>query len=795
MEDDNLTKVECEETKKPLIGRTEWFQERSGTKAKTLDVPNTLFSYEQFGEAQNQLKVTLASTGALIPDFDGWFSEGPFPDKNFYGIGRITQLAIHPNDKQILLAGSAGGGVWLTYNGGDTWQPLMKLQSTLTVGAVAISRSDPNVMYVASGEDAGTYNPSWPGVGIYKSIDSGENWHLLPEVSSNRFSAIVVHPSDSNIFYVAGNKGLHKSIDGGSTWRKNWGLNSLFDGQVTDIVLAHDDPERIYVGLRYQGVYRSTSGGEQLLHSNAFESLDGTNQLPSGYAAEWIKLAIGVKGANGSSFLAVKMGDDGRYIYTSKDAGDNWIRKADDVATASFDEWCSVIAVDPNNEDILYAGGGTNLKRTKNGGATPYDWDDLYKTAPVRHSLQPYKQVHPDQQDIVFDPSDSKKLYLANDGGIYYSHDYGTNWELKSNGLAVTQCYDLDVSEKDPNILGCGGQDVGIFYRDNRGKWTNINWGDGTQVVIDPTDPDIYYYSSQNGVPDWVQKVKSGHPPVTLSGFVPNSFSPWVTIIKLDPSDPIIDPFTQRTLFICGCNQPPAAPRVSNPHPLLFRSTDAGQNCSRVNDSAGNPFKPFGEAITALEFAPSDPNILYLGTDKGAIYKAKNGGGAEDDWDRIDDKMGAELFPNSRVMSICINPKDASKLWVVFGGDGVKPTQRHPNLILNPSGFSHVFYSEDGGDKWKDGSGRHRSMTLPDVTTSAIALDENPNIAYVGTDVGVFRTETKGETWDTFQDGMPRCPVIELCLKSHPDPNDPNRKYKRIYAATMGRGIYSRNAR
>jgi hypothetical protein len=218
-----------------------------------------------------------------------WNSIGPFPGTGFWGIGRITQMDIHPTNGNILVAGAAGGGIWRSDDAGQNWRPLMETEPTLTIGAVAFAPSNPQLIYAASGEDAGDWNPAWPGVGVYRSNDGGRTWMLTSPVTSTRFSAIVVHPTQPNTIYAAGNRGLHKSIDGGVTWISNAGLSSLFDGSVTDVVIAPNDPDRIYIGVWNQGVYRSTTGGIASGVSPAFVWLDGPDQLPSGIDAGWIK--------------------------------------------------------------------------------------------------------------------------------------------------------------------------------------------------------------------------------------------------------------------------------------------------------------------------------------------------------------------------------------------------------------------------------------------------------------------------------------------------------------------------
>jgi photosystem II stability/assembly factor-like uncharacterized protein len=222
---------------------------------------------------------------------------------------------------------------------------------------------------------------------------------------------------------------------------------------------------RVYIGVRNDGVYRSTTAGEQFGATPAFERLDGPGQLPSGGGAGWTKLTIGRRGAHRQRFLAAKLGASGSRIFVSTDGGDSWDERAQDVATVSFDEWCSVIAVDPIDEDVMYAGAAGALKRTTNGGAAPGDWTAINTG------------VHSDQQDFAFDPNDSRRIYLGNDGGVYRSTNRGTNWTLASGNLAITQFYDIDVSEHDRDICAGGAQDNGVYYRNAAGTWRHIPWG------------------------------------------------------------------------------------------------------------------------------------------------------------------------------------------------------------------------------------------------------------------------------------------------------------------------------
>jgi photosystem II stability/assembly factor-like uncharacterized protein len=251
-----------------------------------------------------------------------------------------------------------------------------------------------------------------------------------------------------------------------------------------------------------------------------------------------------------------------------------------------------------------------------------------------------------------------------------------------------------------------------------------------------------------------------------------------VTVLTLDPRRTLANPAQDRTIFLGGS-------RGLIPH--LFRSADAGQTWTRVESVAASgaitPFVPEGD-ITAIEFAPSDASIVYLGTSLGAIYRATGGGTAPGQWQRID---GGLPF-GEQVSAISVHPTQPDRVWVVFGGNGVTFTTRPDVPVVNPSGSSHVFRGAQSGGAWvwRDASGApFLPWHLPDVPTSAVAVDRSLwfEVVYVGTDVGVYMTWNGGVTWTRLDLGLPRVPVTRLRL--HPDS-------RWLYAATMGRGAFRR---
>jgi photosystem II stability/assembly factor-like uncharacterized protein len=681
---------------------------------------------------------------------DSWESLGPFPGEHVKSVGRITQLDTHPRKGGTVIAAAAGGGAWRTDDSGQHWRPLIESGPTLTMGAIAFAPSNPDILYAASGEDAGYWNPSWPGAGVYRSDDGGKNWELTSKVSSTRFSAIMVHPHDARTVYVAGNKGLHKSDDGGRLWIINPGLLSLFDGRATDIVLDYDDPDRIYIGVHNLGILRSLTGGESQGGVPAFTLLNST--LPTGCDAGWVKLAIGRNGDHGSRFIVAKLGENGMRIFVTTDGGDSWEERTS-VGGVDIDEWTSVIAVDPSNESRLYAGS---------------NWHKLFLSVDGgKQWLDSPTGVFPDQQDLAFDHEDDNRIYLANDGGVFLSPDKGANWVAASGGLAISQIYDLDISEQDSEVVACGAQDTGFYHLDKLGRWIQDGPSDVTQVSIDPSNSDIVY----NTGPFHESMIElfysdDGGKKFSSRGIIDlQERSPWVPVLKLHPDPKISDPANDREMFFCGSR-------------TLYHSSDAGKRFQRVDYNRGGPLLTDGD-ITALEYGTSDPSILYLGTSNGVLYKAGCGGLVAEDWMRL-----KQDFLQSPIAAIAIDWRSPDNVWVVLAGNGVTRLRRPEQDDLSCERI-HVARTSDGGLTWINASGSIADMRLPDVPMSAIAVDPfDRNVAYVGTDVGVFRTSDGGASWLAFQDGLPRSPVTELRL---------NRRRRILFAATMGRGVYRRS--
>src|SRR6266852_4358375 len=331
-----------------------------------------------------------------------WVSMGPTNVP-----GRIHALAVDPKDGSTLYAGSAAGGVFKSSDAGSNWSPQWERQLSLAIGGLAVAPSNRNVVYAATGEwdyFTNAIYASYPGYGVYRSSDGGTTWKRLTPIPSLQTAAVAIDQTKPDRVFVAGERSLHRSTNGGSTWDTTAGnTQGIFDGVISDAVIDPNNPDRIFVGVQHStvrpgGVYRSTNGG------NTFQLL--STGIPTGSSVDGSKIALGLKGTHGTDFVAVKMSDQ---IFTSIDGGNTFTQKTNPGFTPMQGGVRGLIAVDPTDENVIF-GGDVRLFRTANGGN---NWVDLMAAATAWKD-----RVHDDVHAVIFDPSDHNKVFVASDGGV-----------------------------------------------------------------------------------------------------------------------------------------------------------------------------------------------------------------------------------------------------------------------------------------------------------------------------------------------------------------------------------------
>ncbi len=632
---------------------------------------------------------------------DEWVPLGPFN----HG-GRTRVLRFHPDNPDIMFAGSVGGGLFRSDNAGESWYPITDQLPNLAIGSFEISQSNPSVMYLGTGE--GYFNGDGiAGVGLLKSINGGQSWTMTAlDYNYSQGTAILkisVDPRDPDIVLASTNDGLYRSTNGGTSFVmvRQGNVNELKrDPQNPDVLLcAAGNP----YGSTMNGIYRSTDNGATWQGASA--------GLPNATIIGRIVLSIfpsnslvvyaGVSGDfdfNGSEMIG---------IYRSLDNGQTWERMSQDgeVSHYASQGWYDMaIAVDPNEPTTVF-NAGLDIYRTFDGGTS---WE---QRSWWWHSFGDPSFSHADHHELIYHPTHPGELWAVNDGGIFVSYDNGETFNEKNIGYNCYQYYAMGNATIDTLLAYGGTQDNGTSEYDGDGDWDMVFGGDGGYCVVDYSNDDVVYVEWQNGhrsrTDNGCQSFNDINPGITGDG-------PWVTPI-------VQDPFSPNTIYTT----------TNGGGGQVWMSPNQGRNGNW--SSLGT----VGNSNQVLVASPAIPGRLYLGTSNTVMrYDADDG-----QWINVTGNM-----PNTYITRITPDPYDPNTVYVT------------------KSGFSggHVWKSTQGGNVWTDITGN-----LPDVPFQDVIVDlHNPSVFYAGGDLGVFRTENNGAIWEVFGDGLPVVRVDDMEMQS-----------------------------
>jgi len=684
--------------------------------------------------------------------------------------GRISDIAIHPDNENLWYVTVGSGGVWKTSNAGTTWTSIFDGQHSYSIGCITLDPRNPNVLWVGTGENVGGRHIAY-GDGVYKSEDGGSTWKNMGLKTSEHISKILVHPTNSNVVWVAsqgplwnkgGERGVYKTIDGGKTWKRTLGDDEWVGA--TDLLIDPRDPNLLYAAAwqrqrtvaGYMGggpgtaIYRSYDGGE------TWEKL--STGLPTSNMGK-IGLAISPQHPD-VIYAAIELDRRKGGVYRSDNRGSSWIKMSDAVAGGTGPHYYQELYACPHNFDRIYLA-DNYMQVSDNGGKTFYRMNENNK--------------HVDNHAVAFKKHDPNYILVGCDGGLYESFDHTKTWKFIDN-LPITQFYKVAVDDAVPfyNVFG-GTQDNntqgGPSRTDNVNGIQNSDWfvvlgGDGHQPATEPGNPNIIYGQ-------WQQGNLTRHDRTTGEN------------VFIQPQ-PDLGERTERFNW-----DAPILVSPHNPAHLYFasqrvwKSTDRGdswtaisgdltKNIERITtpffnatQSWDNPWDMYAmsnySTITSLAESAIQAGLIYAGTDDGLIQVTEDGGAS---WSKIDFSKIPALPSTAFVNDIKTDLYDVNTVYAVF--------DNHKFGDFKP----YIYKSTDKGKTW-----RSISSNLPDKNLLWRVVQDHvsKDLMFLGTELGVYVSVDGGKEWTKMTGGLSNISVRDLVIQKRE--ND-------LVLATFGRGFY-----
>ncbi len=720
-----------------------------------------LFALASLSFLQNQFSAKAQSTGQL--------SEATFKTLQFRSIGpaimggRIDDFAVVESNPHTVFAATASGGLWRTVNNGVTWEPLFDNEAVSSIGDVEIVQSNPEVIWVGTGEPNNRQSSSW-GNGVYKSTDGGKTWANVGLKDTHHIGRIVIDQKNPDTVYVAAlghlwgankERGLYKTTDGGKTWTNTKFINE--DTGFADVAMDPSDSNTLYAAA-YQrrrtpfgfqgggpgsGLYKTTDGGTTWIKL--------ANGLPTGDAG---RIGLDIYRKDPKVVYAIYEHSTESGVYRSDDKGETWKKQS---ITNPRPAYYSQIRVDPSNADRVYVL-GASWYVSDNGGKN--------------FQVSPFGRIHGDYHALWINPTNSNHLLTGSDGGIHFSYDKGKTWDF-INTIPLGQFYEVGFDFRKPYWVYGGLQDNGswgapVFTTNATGvsndEWIRVGGGDGFYCVVDPKDPNTVYTESQNA---GINRLN------LLSGeakFIrPQPEEGSRERYRFEWNAPIlISPHNNRRIYLGGNR--------------LFISNDRGDNWTTVtpdltkainrnrlpimgvevksNVLSGHDGQENYSHITTIAESPNKEGVLWVGTDDGNVQLSRDGGKS---WKNVTEKIPG-VPANTYVTRVIASHAAAGRAYVTFDG--------HRSDDFK----SYVFVTEDFGETWK-----LITNGLPHPANVIREHHRNHNLLVAGTEFGLWVSFNRGAAWRQLKNNLPTVPVDDIQI--HPRDND-------LILATHGRSIW-----
>jgi len=678
--------------------------------------------------------------------------------------GRAQTITGIKDDIFTYYMGAAGGGVWKTTNGGTTWNNVSDKDFGVgTIGAIAVSESDPNVIYAGTGEGPIRGVTTSSGDGIYKSTDAGKNWQHIGLDKAGQIPKIRIHPTNPDIAYVAvqGNiwgpteeRGIYRTQDGGETWQHVLKVSDRAGGG--DLVMDPTNPRILYAALWENGrtPWYILSGGDKGGIWKTVDGGDSWGKLEGGLPTMIGKVGIDVSASNPSRVYAVVEGDmytDDGGVYRSEDAGKTWTNINSNRLTHTRAWYYNHLKADPVDDNTIYV---MNVPFMKS-----IDAGNTYKIIDVPHG---------DTHDLWINPEDNKNMALADDGGGAITYDGGKTWSSIMN-QPTAQFYRVITDNMMPYRIYGGQQDnstVAITSESFTGgigvdDYYSVGGGESAHITFDENNPKLVYATTING-----------------------------TLTEIDTENRRTRPIKPYPQYVFGMNAEDLkyranwnAPVSSSPHDpsiiyygaqLILRSSDRGVNWEEISpdltrnekekqrlnggpltvENVGAEF--YGNVYTIVE-SPHERGVIWSGSDDGLVYVTRDDG---ENWTNVTPNNA----PEGMINAIEVSPHDPATAYVVVSAykmNDVKP---------------YIYKTTNYGDSWSRLDG---NLPQDDFVRVVREDKEKQGLLYAGTETSLYISFDDGDNWQSLKLNLPPVPITDLAIRQGD-----------LVVATQGRGFW-----
>jgi photosystem II stability/assembly factor-like uncharacterized protein len=679
-----------------------------------------------------------------------------------YRGGRVTTVAGVADKPMLYYMGATGGGVWKTENAGTTWVNISdKFFKVGTIGAVAVSESDNNVLYVGTGEAPIRGVTTSSGDGMWKSTDAGKTWKFIGLEKSGQIARIEIHPTNPDIAWVAvqgqiwtpnEERGVFRTTDGGANWKHV--LKVSAESGTTDISLDPTNPRIIYAAMWNHGrkpwfiksggtdggIYKSTDGG------------DNWDKLTGGLPEMVGKIGVDVSASNPNRVYAIIEAEPEKGgLWRSDDAGKTWSLINGHRVLHSRAWYYNHITADPVDEDTVYVL-NVPMMKSVDGGKT---WEKK-------------KTPHSDHHDHWINPYNNKNMINANDGGATVTFDGGETWSSIKN-QPTAQFYRVTTDNLKPFRIYAGQQDnttVGIASESEYGgigveDYFDVGGGESAHIAFDPDDPTLIYATTINGtLTEYDHSTKLTRNIIPFPEMVYGKDARdlkyrtnWNAPVAVSPHDP--------SIIYYGTQ-------------LVLRSTDRGASWTEFSTDLtrndlqkqgrnGGPLTPenvgaeFYNTIFYIVESPHEKGLVWVGSDDGLVHIRRE---SSENWEDVSPKHPGEAMINA----IELSPHDKATAYLAV--TGYKLGDNKP----------YIYKTTDYGKRWK-----RIDEGLPENAFVRVVREDpaQRGLLYAGTELGMYVSYNDGGSWESLDLNLPPVPITDLALRQD-----------KLVASTQGRGIW-----